>query len=180
MSFLKKRKEKVLDSGKKVLGFEHAKEGFDFIQTMIDWLKLSFQRVRQGKKEESLESFSQMCARLGVSEEQLKINYKNLALQFYLILMCLCLSVIFWLMAIFEKNYWMTIPFLAFVSLCCALLFKSSYRGFQLACREFVPIHYWYKKKEYWLPAFELPTLKLKKKKISKGASASGVDSDEP
>lgn len=169
MSYLEKKKVEVKEKTKKIIGYEGIVGGWGFIRSMIHGMLVIVKNSSQ-KQEVKSETFNVFCLRSHLNEEKLKVLYKNLILQFYLIFVIFLFSIVMLGVNIYNGNWIVSISFFAFFSLCLAMLFKISFRAYQLRLREFVPIKQWLENKKAWLPAFVLPAKVVKKRSVAKKA----------
>lgn len=167
MGYINKKTAEVKDKAKQVIGYEGILNGWGFITSMISGM-WTIAKNSNKKIEAKSETFEGFCLRSNLNEEKLKVLYKNLIMQFYLIFVIFLFSIFMLVMNVINGNWIVSISFFAFFTLCLAMLFKMSFRAYQLRLRAFVPIKQWLENKKAWLPALALPAKVVKKRTIKK------------
>lgn len=162
MSFVKKTGDKIVDSGKKMVGYEDVKDNWSMIK---GWLgSLNPKSIKPGR----VETFENAYERLGLTEEDLKNVYKSWFLRFYLTLFVFAIGFFSVVYFVLNDNFISLLPFIGFSAICVSQLFASSFRLYQIRSREFVEVSNWFKNKSEWLPlTIDLPEVKKTKKIVS-------------
>lgn len=156
MKIIKDTGDKLKDKAGQVIGADGIKSGWDFIGSMVKGLvEVAKRNPKEGVSIE--ESFESACIRRGLDEEQLTLNYQNLVMQFYLIGIIALGGLVMFISNLMSGIYWVIAPFLGFFIMCGGMMFKSSYRAYQIRLREFVPSKQWFEDKKAWVPSFTLP-----------------------
>lgn len=143
-----KKSSALTDKAKKFTGYEDTKKFSTDTKEIAGTLLSPKKAIASARNE----TFNEAMKRLGVNEEDLKMNYRNFA--------WLCwISLAFAVFLISLATYCVTqgsslqgLAGLSIASFCLASAFKYSFRAFQIRHQNLCSVKTWYERKPDWLP----------------------------
>lgn len=146
----RKRKDSATVSIKRNLFLGEVKESFDDISAMAKSSLSPKEAISKAKTE----TFQEASERLGVSELQLRITYRNFAYVFYascaFAFVCFAASLYY----LFELHSILSgLTSASVMSFCLANAFKYSFRSFQIKNRKLCSVKDWWDRPDEWLPS---------------------------
>lgn len=153
MGFFRRRGEKMVDGGKKMVNYDQARSTWASIQQMA--AGLNPRSVRRGR----VETFQSAYDRLGLTEESLAKVYQNYFLKFYLSLMIGAGGTVLTVVNIIQGNsVAVALAYLGFIAVCVSQMFSASFRMYQMRRRKLCDVSEWFKRGAEWFPTTpELP-----------------------
>lgn len=134
---------------KKTINYEEVKETGGNIKEMASTLLSPKEMLRNAKRE----TFQEAKMRLGVTDLDLKQNYKNYSYIFYISIIFSLICFLFSLYYLFiERTLMGALAMIAIMLLCLANSFKFSFRAFQIKHQKLCSVKDWWDRANEWFP----------------------------
>lgn len=153
MGFFKRRGEKFVEGGKKMVNYDQAKSTWGAIQQLA--AGLNPRSVRRGR----VETFQSAYERLGLTEESLGKVYQNYFLKLYLSAIVGAGGTLLTGIHLAQgSSFAVVLAFFGFAAVCLSQMFSASFRMYQIRRRQLCDVKEWLKKSAEWFPtSVELP-----------------------
>lgn len=142
------RSTAVVDKAKKFAGYEDIRKLSTETKEFAGVVLSPKKAIASARKE----TFREAMKRLGVTEDDIKRNYKNFA---WLCWISLAFTVFLLSLAVYcllQTNFLQGLAGLSIASFCLASAFKYSFRAFQIRHQNLCSVKTWYERKPDWLP----------------------------
>ncbi|WP_136419527.1 hypothetical protein [Herbaspirillum sp. ST 5-3] len=140
----------IVGTVKNTAGVEAIKQNHNYFKQMASLVLTPKKYIENARKE----TFEQAVQRHGVTDEDLKKNYNNFVITFYV-------SVVFALACagvglgyVFDGNLLGAVSALTITTVCLANAFKFSFRAFQIKHRSLCAVSDFMQRKSEWIPLF--------------------------
>jgi len=143
-----KRGQAVTDKTKKLVGYETTKQFTSDTKTIATVVLTPKKAIREARNEQ----FSDAVKRLGVTEDDLKLNYKNFAWLCWVSLAFAIFSLTIGTSFLFHAKVFEGISAISIATFCLANSFKFSFRSFQIKHQSLCSVRTWCATRAEWLP----------------------------
>jgi intracellular multiplication protein IcmV len=143
-----KRGQAATDKTKKIVAFEATK------QFTNDTREIAATMLNPSKAiaEARIEKFTEAVKRLGVTEDDLKNNYKNFAWLCWISLSFAVFSLSIGIFFTFHASLLQGVAMVSIAAFSLANAFKFSYRAFQIRHQKLCGVKPWLQRSKEWLP----------------------------
>lgn len=143
-----KRSSSLTGTAKKLTGYEDTKKFSTETKEIASTLLSPKKTIANARKE----SFKEAMIRLGVNEEDLKMNYRNFAWLCWISLGFAVFLISLSTYCVAQGSLLQGLAGLSIASFCLASAFKYSFRAFQIRHQNLCGVKTWYESKPEWLP----------------------------
>ena len=143
-----KRSAALADTTKKFTGYEHTKKFSTETKEIASTLLSPKKAIANARHE----SFKEAMKRLGVNEDDLKMNYRNFAWLCYISLGFAVFLLTLATYSFMKADLLQALAGLSISTFCLASAFKYSFRAFQIKHQNLCDVKTWYGRKHDWLP----------------------------
>lgn len=126
--------------------------GVDAIVENKIWISKMSGKVFSKSRSDRIESFEEVIARRGLSEEDLVSFYFHHKIIFYMSLTFMLMTLFLIIVFVFSGNYFGVATGLGVWCILAAQLFRTSFRAYQIKVRKMASIKEWWGDGDYWFP----------------------------
>lgn len=142
------RSTSVVNSAKKFTAYEDTKQFSTATKEIASTLLSPKKAIANARHE----SFKEAMKRLGVNEDDLKMNYRNFAWLCYISLGFAVFLLTLATYSFMHASLLQALAGLSIATFCLASAFKYSFRAFQIKHQNLCDVKTWYGRKHDWLP----------------------------
>ena len=144
---IKKVADSSVDATKKIVGYEDAKSLFGIIKDMASYSMNPFK-----KTEAREETFEQAVSRFRCSESEIAQAFKMCRVNFYVnAALAIALFIYACSMLFFAQTAFPAVACVAILLMNLALMFKYSFRAYQIKHRKLCPVSEWLQNSREWI-----------------------------
>lgn len=152
MGFFKKVGSKTADSAKKITNYDEISTNWQLIKRGVTALNPN--NIKEGR----VETFQNACQRLGLSESDMARVYFNWFVTFFISAVFLVAGLVVSISQAADGEWVSLMSMVGFGALCLSLMFRSSFKMYQMRIRTFCDVNQWVGNPLEWVPfGWELP-----------------------
>lgn len=167
-NLLGRKKDKIVGSSKKMLGFEEMKKNHNYISGIA---KETLNPYSVKQREIRNETFENAYNRLGIDEETLGKVYSNYVLKFYISIAFIMILIAIIVNGLLAKEF---LTLFSSIGVACVIISQAisgSFRASQINKRELITFKEWYSDSENWFPSIKRKTVQERKRRTKKSKS---------